>query len=257
VSAATAPSPYLPRQQSAPHFFAGWELEAYLQKMLLGDLSGLTRPRASDVLNPGGLQPPVDTTLATLTTSGAAVGSILVEHTERTSKIGRNYFEILWADLDNSETSNLNRALGAPYPWLAVTSFAGELHSLTSDDIWPADSPALFANSNTQIPTFGFCNQFPFVTLFGSFGRTQAAPSIPAAGEQALRAAVLRVFPKASFSVSQQVDPEEGWTKSVLNVQTEIQSFDDRVAFEDRFYDEVAAHVSLTDALREFTVRFS
>jgi hypothetical protein len=74
--------------------------------------------------------------------------------------------------------------------------------------------------------------------------------------EHLLRVALCKVFEGVMIGSKVHVDPEEGWTRRMLVVHTNIADLDGRMALEDRFYAFVADHQSLTDALREITVVF-
>jgi len=74
--------------------------------------------------------------------------------------------------------------------------------------------------------------------------------------ETLLIGALRRAFPNATFATSQEIDPEEGWTRPYLRVRTGIDDIDTRMALEERFYADTQRHESLTAALRAITVIF-
>jgi hypothetical protein len=91
-----------------------------------------------------------------------------------------------------------------------------------------------------------------------SAGAITAAPTRAGAliQQEALINAVRRIFQGAQLSLSTQSDPEEGWSRPLLTVETGIQDADRLSALEDRFYQEVEKHETLTAALNEMTVLF-
>lgn len=71
-----------------------------------------------------------------------------------------------------------------------------------------------------------------------------------------LRSVLLKVFPSAQFSSESKTDPDEGWTRRVLTVQTGLEDIRARIAFENTFYELVAQDAKLAEALRAVTVLF-
>jgi hypothetical protein len=68
--------------------------------------------------------------------------------------------------------------------------------------------------------------------------------------------AVLRIFPGAKISLATQTDDEEGWSRPLLEVETGIDDSQKLNDLEQKFYEEVESHETLTAALKSMTVLF-
>ena len=76
------------------------------------------------------------------------------------------------------------------------------------------------------------------------------------ANAAALVQALNQVFTNYSLKSERYVDPEEGWRKTVLLVQTGIDDLDKRLALEDQFYSIVDSKIQLRNALQQIIVSF-
>jgi len=85
-----------------------------------------------------------------------------------------------------------------------------------------------------------------------------APPSAAAAQiqQEALVNAVRRIFPSATLSLTSQADPEEGWTRPLLRVESGVGDLDKLDDLEHKFYEEVEKHETLISALNSITVLF-
>jgi hypothetical protein len=136
---------------------------------------------------------------------------------------------------------------------------AGPWHIVIDSSITAPPPKARVATQPTATATpFSVTPAIRVDPTTASAPRAQTSVPLPSASlEQRLRAAIAREFGSASVSVTKHVDPEEGWEKLVMNVDTGISDFDCRLELEDRFYENVASHESLIDALRHYIVSFS
>jgi hypothetical protein len=85
---------------------------------------------------------------------------------------------------------------------------------------------------------------------------TAPAPSAVAGQIQreSLINAVRSIFPDAALALSNQSDPEEGWTRPLLTVDTGIEDPEKFSELERKFYEEIEGHETLTAALNAMTV---
>lgn len=65
-----------------------------------------------------------------------------------------------------------------------------------------------------------------------------------------------KVFTKYVLSSESYIDPEEGWKKTVLVVQTGIDDLNKRLTLEDQFYSIVDSKIQLRNALQQIIVSF-
>jgi hypothetical protein len=72
----------------------------------------------------------------------------------------------------------------------------------------------------------------------------------------AVRSAVIRAFPQAQIDFEIIVDPEEGWSRLIMNVSTGIDDFDARLESEDSFYSFADSNAEVRDALQHVIVSF-
>lgn len=95
---------------------------------------------------------------------------------------------------------------------------------------------------------------------YGTSGAATYTPTPSAAVNQsrqeALIAAVRSIFANAKISVTSHADEEEGWTRPLLQIDTGIGDPDKLDELEQKFYDFVERHETLTAALQSTTVLF-
>jgi hypothetical protein len=112
---------------------------------------------------------------------------------------------------------------------------------------------AYWGNAGASITPF----RVKYVGPSKSLSHAALFDSVPDSTHRAMiEAAALRAFPRATFAESDETDPDEGWTRTVLFVQTGIENIEDRMAQEEKFYADITAHETTTEALKAITVVF-
>ena len=72
-----------------------------------------------------------------------------------------------------------------------------------------------------------------------------------------LRQTALELFPGAQISFRLHTDPDEGWNKLVMDVETGIGDIEMRIASEDAFYARLEDSPSLRDSLNDLVIAFA